>query len=77
MTPTCSTCRHWCHGTSEGEKMRAAYIANRWRASCGKADAFHDMADIVLNGDAFVDTFEMDTPPDFGCALHEPEEAKR
>ena len=71
---TCGTCKHWCQGKSEGDEMRAAYIANapRWKASCAKVDDFREFLEIDIRGDCFVEGAEMDTPATFGCKFHEP-----
>lgn len=49
---TCGTCKHWCQGKSEGDEMRAAYIANapRWKASCAKVDDFREFLEIDIAG---------------------------
>ncbi len=69
---TCATCKFWCASKYQGEDMRAYYAKNGDAAECGQQDNFRRMFTIYVYGDGRVDDYEFDTPPDFGCNMHEP-----
>ena len=70
---TCATCKHW---DVTDEESRAYYVSHLWAAECLAKGHIVSMVTFYVKGDGFVDSYDLTTPPDFGCIFHQPAEAR-